>query len=476
MRKFSFRKLLGLPLVLSVLIGAGCTNAPDAATVAGMKPKTLNIWAVVDDEDAYAPIIQAYRAAHPQITINYRRFRLEEYESAVLNGLAEDKGPDIFLIHNTWIGKYLSKIEPMPPFTSMVYRYVSGGATNQSETLVLKNEKSPTLKELRDAYPDVVAKDVIRRLNMAAEGENQKLEDRIVALPMSVDTLAMFVNKDLLNSAGVATIPAAWDTFQSTMKRIVRVDDQGKLIQAGAALGLADNVERSTDILSALMMQNRTIMASDDGYPTFAQMPAALADTATEVPGVQALRFYLDFAKPDKDSYTWSADMPNSLDAFIQGQVAFFFGYSYHLPLIKARAPKLNLSIAKLPQISENPTVNYANYWVWVVAKKSKNTDTAWNLLNFMTTPDNEKKFLDLAKRPAAHKSLLEGQLDDEELGVFASQVLTSSSWYKGMDPAAMEKSFAKMINNGATAADEDLQKVLSNAQSEVSQTMTATQ
>ncbi|MDD5438554.1 MAG: extracellular solute-binding protein [Patescibacteria group bacterium] len=476
MKNTFVRLMVGSLLFSLVFGGAGCTKGPDAATIKAMEPKTLNIWSVIDDMDVYSPIIQAYSAAHPQVSINYRRLRLEEYESALINALAEDRGPDIFLVHNTWVGKYLSKISPMPATTQMAYRFAEGSSTNRSYTYELRNERSITLKQLKESYPDAVASDVIRKVNTAKEGAAPLLEDKVVALPMSVDTLAMYVNKDLLNAAGIPTIPDTWDKFQATIPRLVKIDSAGKILQAGTAMGLAANVERATDIVSVLMMQNGAVMTSDDGYPTFAFMPENLTEQREVSPGLQALGFYLDFANPDKQVYTWNSTMPNSLDAFTQGRVAYFFGYAYHLPTIKARAPKLNLAIAKLPQIENNPVVNFANYWVWTVSKKSKNTDIAWNFINYMTQQDNEKQFLDLAKRPPAHKALIDKYLEDENLGVFASQILTSKSWYKGADPDAMESAMSTMITDGAATDPEDLNRVVLISQDKVGQTMNAGQ
>lgn len=471
--KTSFTRLVIASLVFGLsLAGAGCTKGPDAATVKAMEPKILNIWAVIDDMDVYGPLIQAYNAAHPQITINYRRLRNEEYESALLNALAEDRGPDIFMVHDTWVGKYLPKIAPMPASTQMAYRFAQGSSTNRSYTYELHNEKSLTLKQLKEDYSDAVANDAIRRINTAKEGAAPLLEDKVVALPMSVDTMAMYVNKDLLNAAGIPTIPDTWDKFQATIPRLIKIDGSGKILQAGTAMGLAANVERATDIMSILMMQNGAEMTSGDGYPTFAFLPSSLSGSREVTPGLQALNFYLDFANPDKEIYTWNADMPNSLDAFTQGRVAYFFGYSYHLPTIKTRAPKLNLAIAKLPQIEGNPVVNYANYWLWTVSKKSKNTDVAWNFINFITQQDNEKQYLDLAKRPPAHKALIDKYLEDESLGVFASQILTSRSWYKGADATAMEKALSTMIGDGAVTKPEDRNRILLIAQDKVGQTM----
>jgi ABC-type glycerol-3-phosphate transport system substrate-binding protein len=475
MKNSFVRFVVGSLLFSLVLGGAGCTKGPDAATIKALEPKTLNVWAVIDDMDVYAPLIQAYNAAHPHVTINYRRLRNEEYESALLNAFAEDRGPDVFLIHNTWVGKYLPKITPMPAYTQMAYRFAQGSSTNRSYTYELHNERSVTIKQVKENYPDAVANDVIRQVNTAKEGAAPLLENKIVALPMSVDTLAMYVNKDLLNAAGIPTIPDTWDKFQATIPRLVKIDSSGKILQAGTAMGLASNVERSTDIVSALMMQNGAVMTADDGFPTFAFMPENLSGEREVSPGLQALSFYLDFANPDKQVYTWNADMPNSLDAFTQGRVAYFFGYSYHLPTIKARAPKLNLAIAKLPQIDGNPVVNYANYWVWTVSKKSKNPETAWNFIGYITQQDNEKQYLDLAKRPPAHKALIDKYLDDESLGVFASQILTSRSWYKGADADAMEKAMSTMITDGGATDPEDLNRVVLIAQDKVGQTMAPT-
>ncbi len=469
-----FYRLFIVSIIGLMLTGQGCTKGVDKETGEAAKPKKLEVWAVLDDRTAYAPLIEAYQQAHPHITINYKRFRLEEYEGLLLNAMAEDRGPDIFLIHNTWVGKYESKIEPMPAYTKMVYTIVEGGYTNRKETLILQNEKSLTLREARDRYPESVSQDIIRRINTAPANERAFLEEKIMGLPMSVDTLAMFVNKDMLNSAGIPTIPKTWDVFQATINRLSSIDTDNNILQSGAALGTSNNVERATDILTALMMQNGTQMANDEGCPVFARMPEALAAVRDELPAVQSLRFYTDFADPTKSIYSWNDEMPNSLDAFIEGRVAYFFGYSYHIPLIKARAPKLNLAIARLPQIEGNPEANFANYWVWTVAKKSKETETAWNFLNYLVKQENEKQYLDRAKRPPANKALIEDYLDDEQMGVFASQILTSRTWYRGYDPGAMEQALKSLIDDFRITEEKDWQKVLQTAQQKVDQTLRA--
>ena len=73
----------------------------------------------------------------------------------------------------------------------------------------MRTTPSLSLGQVRDLFVDVVSKDVI-------------LEDnKIYGLPLSVDTLAMFYNKDLLNNAGISEAPKYWNReFLQTVKKI----------------------------------------------------------------------------------------------------------------------------------------------------------------------------------------------------------------------------------------------------------------
>lgn len=469
-RRRFFSLVAGL-MLFAVFAGQGCTRGLDPATAAASKRVDLVIWGVVDDEEMYDAIFKDFHALHPNVTISYRRLRLEEYEGELLNALAEDRGPDIFMVHNTWVNKYMPKLAPMPLSTKVSVQRIQGTVKKEA-VYVLENQPTITLRAYKNAYPDAVIQDTVRTVNVSTKADTRDLQQRVMAIPLSVDTLGMYVNKDLLNAAGIATVPTAWDKFQEAVPRLVKQDAQGNLLQSAAGLGTGFNVEREPDIVTVLMMQNGAVMSAENGAPTFSQVPAALSQQRDEPPAYQALSFYTDFANPAKAVYTWNNQQPNSLDAFIQGKTAFFFGYSYHLPVIKARASKLNLGIAPLPQIDGNPIVNVANYWNFGVSKKTKSVDIAWNLVNFMSQPDEAKKYLDLAKRPAALKSLLDAQLENEDVGVFASQVLTSKSWYRGDDPAAMENAFETMADNVLSGV-EDIPTAVRNAQTKVGQTVT---
>ena len=96
----------------------------------------LTWWGVVDNPSDFQEIITEYRKSHPNISINYRKLRLEEYESELLNALAEDRGPDIISFHNSETGKWLSKLEPLPASTKMAYQRVQRSLGIKDEIII----------------------------------------------------------------------------------------------------------------------------------------------------------------------------------------------------------------------------------------------------------------------------------------------------------------------------------------------------
>ena len=459
-----FLLLLTLPF-----IGLGCKSNVK------MKAVALDVWGVFDDESDFAPLIAAYRQAHPNITIKYRKFRYEEYEQELLNALAEDRGPDIFSIHNTWLGKYKTKIEPMPATITLPYQFMRGTIKKE---LITEMRTTASIKpaSIRQSFIDVVGGDVIRT-DVGTDEERKLNPEQVIGLPLSVDTLVMFYNQDLLNRADIALPPEDWKTFVADVAKITRVNDKGEIIVAGAALGTAENIPRFSDILAVLMMQNGAVMANKDGYPTFNAIPTQYAKEKV-VPGVDAIIFYTDFANPNKQAYTWNKDMADALEEFTSGRVAFFFGYSYHIPQIKTRSPQLRWNIAPIPQTdAENNKVNFANYWVETVSKKTKFTNEAWDFIQFAASKQGASIYLKAAQKPTALKALIDEQKNDPVIAPFASSLLTAKSWYRGLDAGRAEEALAELVEQFPmvwTAEEPEgiIGRLISNAVGKISQTI----
>ncbi len=448
-------------LFLIVILSTSGFSCLSSKPKVKLEPITLTYWRVWESPDVLNQIIADYHRLHPNITINCRKLRYEEYEQTLLEAWAEGRGPDIFSIPADWVTKYSKFIYPLPPKIKMVNIKYSGNALKKTAKIVAEEKRTITPDELRQKFVDVVFNDVVRY-------DPQSKMNRIYALPLAIDTLALYYNRDMLDNAGIAKPPTNWEEFKEDVKKLIIQDTEGNFIQSGAALGTADNIERSADILSLLMLQNGTKMIKN----WRASFNQPLETDKSYFPGVEALRFYTDFANPAKEVYTWNSEMPNSLDAFIDGKVAFFFGYSYHLPIIQARAPKLDFGVVPVPQIEGSlKQVNYARYWVETVSSHSQNKDAAWDFLQFATTSAKEvKTYLDAAKKPPALRELIDVQLENFDLAPFTQQVLTAQDWYYGKDPLAVEEIFKEMIrmvNQGLL----DYKKAINYAVERVNQT-----
>ncbi|MEK7211070.1 MAG: extracellular solute-binding protein, partial [Patescibacteria group bacterium] len=180
-----------LSLAFLIFLGVGC-KTPSKEVQEASKPLTLTVWSVFDDYDGFSDIISSYRKIHPNITIDFRKLRYDEYETELLEALAEDRGPDIISLHNTWLGKHQSKLLPMPAQKKLAFQEVQG-TVKKEMVWVVKTMPSLGLRGLRNNFIDQVYKDVVWRTDDA------KPVDAIYGLPLSVDTLVMYYNKDLLN-------------------------------------------------------------------------------------------------------------------------------------------------------------------------------------------------------------------------------------------------------------------------------------
>lgn len=444
--KKKYKVISLLVVMVSSLIFSGCGQQTQGYKV------NLEVWGLYDDSAVYGELINQYKKLNPYVgEIKYRKFTADTYKQDLLEAFAAGQGPDIFLIHNTWLPSFENKLESAP-------------------------KEITNLQEMQKNFPEVVSDDFVS-------------QGKIYAYPLSVDSLVLYYNKDILNAAGIAQPPRNWKDFNDAVQKTTIINNVGNIIQAGAALGTGKNVNRSSDILSLLMLQNGAEMTnSNNSAATFDEGVIGTSGDTLKA-GENALAYYSQFAKLTAPTYTWNQRQPNSMDAFYGGRLAMTFNYSYQIQNIKAANPKLNYGIAPLPQLSLEKPVSYANYWAFAVSKNKvvQPTSTngqqqaeapvpnalrvheAWQFLRFLTvnhggslhlvngitkktadfpiTIDPATEYLKKTYKPAARRDLIEQQKTDPVLGPFASGNLIAKSWYQA-DPDAVDQIFTDMIDS----------------------------
>ncbi len=441
-------------LTALLLTGFGCKGGSREAQEAAAKAVSLNWWRVGGSKQNFDILLNDYKKIRPNVSVNVSQIREEELESALIQALADGRAPDVVSLPNTWLRGWQHRLAPLPPTLTLPYLELTG-TFKKEPRWVLKEINSLDLKSIKARYVDTVVNDVY-------------FDSKIYGLPLNLDTLLIFYNVDLLTAAQFPEAPKTWNEFKEASQAITKLDKLGRLLQNGAALGTAENIPYSFDIVSALMLQNGTPMMTG-GSASF-QKPISVQGESYS-PGLDALRFYTDFANASKETYSWSADQINAREAFAAGKLGFVFGYWRDLPNLKAMAPKIRIGLANFPQIEGSfQTSYYANYFIETVLKQSTHQTEAWDLIQFITTPAEAKKYLESAKQPTAQREFVTAQIADEDLGIPAAQVLTAKTWYRGYDFTSTQSVFQDMIKQVLVGTPID--QALSAAAERVTQTM----
>lgn len=385
----------------------------------------LTFWGVFDSQTVMNSIISSYQTLNPGVNITYRQLNPATYENDLVNALAGANPPDLFMVHNTWLPKHFNKMMPF-------------------------SDQQISLANLRSLFPTVVEQD------FAPDGV-------IFALPLYIDTLAMFYNQDIFDNKGAALPPKNWKEFEGIVSKLRTLDKQGRIEKPAAAIGGSNrSINRATDILNLLMLEAGTQMVRDD-------FSGAAFNSAQ---GLEALSFYTKFADPTNPSYTWDDSLPYSLDSFAAGDMAIMFNYSHQIAFLKDKNPFLNFRIAPMlqPEI-KTQDVNFANYWGVAASNKSPNRFVVQNFILFLTTNSQvSQNYLQLTGKPPALRSLISQYLNQPELGVFSRQALTARSWPQ-IDNVAVENAFSEMIESVLTGK-LTVRKALEEAEGKVTQLM----
>jgi ABC-type glycerol-3-phosphate transport system substrate-binding protein len=447
--------IIGVIFIFMIAFGAGCFRTKAPTEVKRYDVVELTYYKLFDDSDVIEPLIQQYQSNYPNVRINYRKFTdPEEYYDLILNELAEGEGPDIFSVPNTWFVKNHKKVSSAPP------------------------DLMPT-PIFEDTFVAVAADDLIRI-------DPQIGQSAVYALPMTVDTLALYYNKDHFDDAiperGKPSV--TWDGIKEDVYKLTKKDNSFERFEvSGMAMGFADNVSRAVDILYLLIIQQNGDFYNDNySEAKFAVQQGLSSDGSTLNPGVDALDFYTGFANPSNKNYSWNAYLADSnsdekeITTFARGKVSMIVGYSYMYDQIIDEINELkskglstmdleSVKIAVIPQ-TVDPSVAtekrdaYAHYFVETVARTSENQRYAWDFLVFITSKESLEHYNEKTHKPTSRRDMIEEQKNDPIYGVFAEQIGFAESLII-YDEDSYESSMVKAINAVlATKSPNDAMKI----------------
>lgn len=373
----------GALIIFAVLLATGVIPGIKS----NIRAVKLTMWGF-DDERVWQSILQKYREDNPAIAIAYTQLSPRAYEDDLINGLATGKGPDIFMIRNTWLAKHSDKLMPAP-------------------------ENNITPAQVEALFPSVVARDFTYR-------------GGVYALPLYMDTLALIYNKDNFDARGIPLPPHNWLDFQELVR---------KLGKGSAAIGGSNRTMlRGSDLVELLMMQFGAPMTDEAGRTDFKN-------------GEGAVSFYTKFANPESSYYVWDNRLPRDSERFATGRLPMLFGYYSDAKALRAMRLGFRVGIAAMPQPA-GAAVNYPSYAGLAVWSQSAHPEEAWRfIVRTAAQPESAFAYAMRADTPPALRGLIGEFQGDPDRAVFANQILTARSWPK-IDGAAVSAIVSDMIES----------------------------
>ena len=343
--------LLGATLLLGWLVlkkRKATTPSPQekSAAIPAKSKVVLTYWGLWEPASVMKPLFDKFKA-ETGIEVKYIQKPARNYRLLVANAIKDKEGPDIFRFHNTWL---------------------------------------PMLKDsLDDAPNDIFSPGVFGKTFYPVASHDLIVNQKVKGVPLEIDGLLLFYNKDLLSKAGlINNLPTNWDALARQARNLTQHDDQGKITTAGVALGTTNNVDHWSDILALMFFQNGVEM----------NKLATSLDTKGHNLAADAVRYYTHFVEGDNP--VWSSDLPSSTVMFDSGRLAYYFGPSWRA--FEFAKNGVNFGVTNVPKIPGDDS-EWANYWAVGVASTSHHKKEAWRLLKFMSQPENLRLFFVQAKK-----------------------------------------------------------------------------
>lgn len=339
---------LALGIGSLILLGAYQASVAENSRIYGDR---VLIWGTFDRD----PLTQLFGDIRDDIeafqVVEYRSFDERVFEEELINALAENRGPDLIIMSS----------EQM--------------VTLRPKLLALPYETFP-LRTFRDLYVD--------------GAEIFTFPEGVYVVPIAVDPLMLYWNRDLFAGNGLAKAPATWEELINlVVPNIAVVDNQRNILQSAVAFGEFRNLVNPKYILMTMAMQSGSRMVYLEEERYLVEIDSHADSASKKRPLQLAMEFFTDFSNSNSQLYTWNRVQPLDKNAFLAGDLAVYFGLASEHEDIRSKNPNLNFDVAPMPQGS-TATIKrtYGNFYGFAIPQTSPNANGAYQAILTLTSPD----------------------------------------------------------------------------------------
>ncbi|MDJ0334921.1 extracellular solute-binding protein [Salinibacterium sp. G-O1] len=370
MKKKLARKLLTMTGVLTAATIAitGCASATPAVA----EDTTVTIWSWrTNDVAAFEELAALYNEENPNVTLDFRTFKAEEYQQILATGLSASKGPDLLHVKSYGVIEQFAEAGSLEPLDEIV----------------------PGIADYSD--------------NVLAGTKNRQ-DGLVYGIPFSIQTMQVFYNKTIFDELGLS-VPTTYDEF-------IEVCDALKAAGITPLVTGGDNVPQLSLVADTLGSARR-------GGADFEKAFLAGKTDLSDPDYVASLEIMKELQPYFPESIVGTSN-EEARTLIFTGAAAMLPSGAWEVQGLRDNAPDYEFGIFDMPVDSSWPsakpvTPGYVDGG-WAMSTRAENKEVATEVLNWFAGLEFSQRYSDLtALMPALDTVVVSDPLVQEAFDAY---------------------------------------------------------
>ena len=302
-------------------------------------------------DESFLPIVTGsfkdFMAKNPNVTVEPEIVPFDDHFTKLQREMAGGNAADVFHLNTAWASAFAFGQQLLP----VDDRLTKAGL-----------KRDDFIKESVDIY--------------------QHLDGKLYVVPFYMDSMGFAYNQDLLAKAKVpmpkdlqAQGKWDWNTLRDMAKELTSGDGPNRVH------GFLAQNDGQTGYFNFIFANNGELWNADRTRTALDQPPA-----------IEALQFMADLilkdkTSPDPDALQTQAKLPR----FYSQKLAMFMAGSFNIINLRSNIKDFAWDVTQMPKGKQQ--VGFIHALAHGIYGKSPNADAAWELVAFMTSPDQIKKW-----------------------------------------------------------------------------------
>tara|TARA_B100002051_G_scaffold276616_1_gene326131 strand:+ start:2678 stop:3979 length:1302 start_codon:yes stop_codon:yes gene_type:complete len=377
----------GLALLAMVMLSIGPGSSDDDVVQIG----AVSIWGTIPQAAMDQVLYDESELNEQYAQVSYRYIDPTLFNNTLVNALADGTGPDLILVSQEKLTETRRRIQPIS-FDSF------------------------SVRDIRNSYVD--------------GAEIFALSDGLYALPIVIDPLVMYWNRDILANDGLLNAPATWENLvNSALPTLIDRDFDRTINQAVVAMGEYQNVRNAFGVISSLLIQSGSELVQLDEKGGYVVRLQSVPNSNND-PLESTIDFYTRFSSPSNSLYSWNRSLPEDRSLFLSSDLIFYFGYGSEGVQLEQLNPNLNFDIAEIPQgATDTVRRTYGKFYGLSLLNASANRFGAGQVMNTLSSARVSGKIAELSDMVPASRSLVGAGSNDTYGRISYSAASVARGW-----------------------------------------------